>query len=484
MLLTVVSALAEGADRLVARRVLQVPGATLEVPLPLEQRDYENDFDAPGSTDEFRSLLALARLTIPATETRTRDQAYERAGFYVVDRCDVLIAIWDGAEARGRGGTERIVERARQSALPLYWIDSRPDFNITEENTGIIARGLVDEARTYNESGPTQAEVASAVAGERANLVPPNRTEARELHLDALALWVLPYFVRADRLAVRLRRQYDGGTLLIVVAGAVAVLSAALHAEVWSEQQALLYVEAACIAGVAAQFLWGRSRQIHSRWIAYRFLAERFRSAFYLALAGLGQRVEGGLEADESRDPREEWIRRAFADVWDRRPEVELGKDDLREVTRFLASSWLGGVDPDEPSGQIAYHRKQSARLHKLHHRLSRALLTVFVLVLAAAVAHLFIHEGGWAEWLSVASLSLPAAGAAMAALGADREFDRHAQRYENMARQLARMRDEFEGVKSFRRLREVTERAEQVMLEENRDWIGVLRFHDFEPHA
>jgi hypothetical protein len=43
----------------------------------------------------------------------TREEAYERAGHEVVARCDVLIALWDGAPPRGRGGTAAIVEHAR-----------------------------------------------------------------------------------------------------------------------------------------------------------------------------------------------------------------------------------------------------------------------------------------------------------------------------------------------------------------------------------
>ena len=35
----------------------------------------------------------------------SRDEAYERAGRHVVDRADVLIALWDGQPPRGRGGT-------------------------------------------------------------------------------------------------------------------------------------------------------------------------------------------------------------------------------------------------------------------------------------------------------------------------------------------------------------------------------------------
>src|SRR4030067_1734359 len=44
LLLCVLSPLAEGADRLVAREVLKVPEAVLEVVLPLEKDGYMADF--------------------------------------------------------------------------------------------------------------------------------------------------------------------------------------------------------------------------------------------------------------------------------------------------------------------------------------------------------------------------------------------------------------------------------------------------------
>ena len=47
----VVSALAEGADRLVAEEILADPDARLEVPLPLSPADYEEDFKAEASKE-------------------------------------------------------------------------------------------------------------------------------------------------------------------------------------------------------------------------------------------------------------------------------------------------------------------------------------------------------------------------------------------------------------------------------------------------
>ena len=112
----VVSSLAEGADRLVVDRVLARPRARLAVVLPLKAADYERDFATSESVADFRAYLARADTvdTVAVPVGATREEAYELAGLEVVARCDVLIALWDGAPSRGRGGTADIVRHARE----------------------------------------------------------------------------------------------------------------------------------------------------------------------------------------------------------------------------------------------------------------------------------------------------------------------------------------------------------------------------------
>ncbi len=117
--LLAVSALAEGADRLVAERVL-ARGGGVEVILPLPADDYEQDFADAGSRAEFRRLLAVATdVRIASFAGPTRDDAYLAAGRGVVERCDVLLALWDGEASRGRGGTAEIVGMARATGHPV-----------------------------------------------------------------------------------------------------------------------------------------------------------------------------------------------------------------------------------------------------------------------------------------------------------------------------------------------------------------------------
>ncbi|MEJ2514790.1 MAG: hypothetical protein P8102_06130 [Gammaproteobacteria bacterium] len=114
--LAALSALAEGADRLVARVALErrIP---LTAVLPLAAEDYEQDFGSESSLREFRELVAAADVIELADTTEgeafvsgpERDERYAAAGAFIATHCQVLVALWDGNTPGKRGGTAEIV---------------------------------------------------------------------------------------------------------------------------------------------------------------------------------------------------------------------------------------------------------------------------------------------------------------------------------------------------------------------------------------
>jgi hypothetical protein len=136
---TVLSALAEGTDRLVVQRVLVCAKVRLVVVLPLAKDEYLTDFAAPASRHEFLTLLDQAAEVIDLPQAPTRDAAYEAAGLYVLNHCDVLLAIWDGQGAQGQGGTGAIVAQSRQRGLPLAWVHAGNRRPGTQEPTSLGA---------------------------------------------------------------------------------------------------------------------------------------------------------------------------------------------------------------------------------------------------------------------------------------------------------------------------------------------------------
>jgi len=116
------SSLAEGADRMVAEMVLQQPDRELFAVLPLPEGKYIRDFASDASKREFDTLLKKARQVKVLPPARTRKLAYLSAGTYILDQCDILLAVWDGFETKGQGGTGEVVNLARKSRKPLAWI--------------------------------------------------------------------------------------------------------------------------------------------------------------------------------------------------------------------------------------------------------------------------------------------------------------------------------------------------------------------------
>jgi hypothetical protein len=124
-----VTPLAEGADRIAASVALD-RGWTIEALLPFMVPDYETTFSDQGTTVTFRRLLARAtqRTELPGSLKR-RNQAYLDVGLATLERADVLLAIWDGAPAAGRGGTSEIVTQAVAQRIPVVWVHAAEDLS-------------------------------------------------------------------------------------------------------------------------------------------------------------------------------------------------------------------------------------------------------------------------------------------------------------------------------------------------------------------
>lgn len=112
-----VTSLAEGADQLFAFCVLAA-GGDLHAVIP--STNYEAGFESAAARRTYTSLLGLAvsRETLPFE--RPSEEAYLAAGERVVERSDLLLAVWDGAKAVGKGGTGDVVAYARDQGVEVH----------------------------------------------------------------------------------------------------------------------------------------------------------------------------------------------------------------------------------------------------------------------------------------------------------------------------------------------------------------------------
>ena len=131
---TLISALAEGADQLAAE-VAMAAGIPFVCPLPFPIESYVQDFSSGGARRSFRTLLAQAAEVeeLPGSRGSPDGEvaAYSAVGARIVDRSDVLLAIWDGAPSRGAGGTADVIGQARRAGIPVVWIAATPPHRLT-----------------------------------------------------------------------------------------------------------------------------------------------------------------------------------------------------------------------------------------------------------------------------------------------------------------------------------------------------------------
>ncbi len=136
---TILSALADGSDRLVAQLALETLDAQLVVALPLPYEIYKRSFghadhlSNQASNEEFQRYVGRSSLYFEmplrfasaqileqdnAAGEQARAHQYALAGAYIVSRSDELIAVWDGQDARGTGGTAEVVQWREQGWVP------------------------------------------------------------------------------------------------------------------------------------------------------------------------------------------------------------------------------------------------------------------------------------------------------------------------------------------------------------------------------
>jgi hypothetical protein len=154
--LCLVSALAEGADSIVAAAAIS-RGLVLDAPIPFLKEEYVRDFvgdtvhlddkDAVGTVEkdamagakpiapalaQFEALESSARslLQLPGerrhddcANNKTADKAYETAALTLIGQSDILLAVWDAGPSGGAGGTADMLPQAVRRGVPIIEIN-------------------------------------------------------------------------------------------------------------------------------------------------------------------------------------------------------------------------------------------------------------------------------------------------------------------------------------------------------------------------
>jgi Flp pilus assembly protein TadB len=494
--LTLISPLAEGADRIGAHAVVKIEGAHLEVPLPFPQDDYSEDFATDGSRNEFRDLLAGAECTLTREPVKDEDRpdGYQAVGRYVADRSDALIAVWDGEPARGRDGTAEIVSRAVRNEIPVFWIPSR-----SPHDWGVLGKpatnadGELEFARPPAVLPPqSSAELRSCVARlEREwQVVDSYNDQARdplgpsiEEHDAPEIAWATAARNAADALANKNQRGYRASLRLTFLFAALALI--AITAQTVFDLPALVgLIDLGAILVIGLVVIQsGRARQ-QERYLGYRFLAERLREAPFLALVGIDQVQPTAFAPEFAGYPSEGWPWRVFDEIWSLRPRCSLEELDVPTVRGWLADEWI--------SDQLAHHAKTYTREKAAQEQTERWVKSLFVATAVAAFAHFLLElfgDWGGAGWtppnvMVFVSISLAAIGAALAGFGSQRGYRRYAANARQMQNFLQHDLERMRAAKTPSVVRRVAEDTHRHMLAENRTWFRDLLFEEIELHT
>jgi hypothetical protein len=477
--LTVVSSLAEGTDRMLARAILSTKNGQLEAVLPLEPGDYQDDFGSAASKDDFEHLLAEAVSVNTVEPAQSREHAYESAGQAVVDRSDVMVVVWNGQPARGRGGTAEIYEYARKRKKPLFWIR-------VDDHSAEVAVLPPTAAASFSALPPVAFAHLDRYNGERLPAAlftgpPPLLAHLSGTRLSAatgLVRHFTSYFVRADALAGRFQRRWFWVTRLLYALAAFAVLVVAAQILFAPSHERYAWFEFGALVCVTVLIIVARSTHWHHRWISARYLAEQIRSLVFLGLVGAAMpdvgRPSAGGPADA--DSESSWTERAVFEIWWSRPGYDPG-DDVDAVREVLEDQWI--------RDQLKYHLRTSDKYARRSRLFTWAAVGLFALSAGAALLH---SLGTGPDMLrpyrlwDFFSIVIPAVGAALSGYGAQRDYARHAERSTRFAANLTDASYQLGEAKNLHDIQQVALNVSRLMRGEATDWYSVVRVKDIEP--
>lgn len=460
----VVSPLAEGADRMVAGGVLkwlgtaEVGAPQLEVVLPFPEQQYFatfNDRDRQESIQEFESFRREAEKVTVLENAGSRLDGYEGLGRYLVEHCDVLVAIWDGDQARGRGGTAEVVDRAQHAGVPTIWINSRT----AEVRWMGCAKGylgqLFDQAQLLEKflaanAGPPPLQ--ESVDHRYAELA----QHAVRANLDAMILapvkeFILCHMVKASRFAQQHQKHYYRAVMYAYFFSALAVGVVAFA--IVEKGPSWLYLVEICAIVLAAYLVWpSRFQAVQSQWIDHRYLSERLRASCFLYVAGLPEELsEPPADLRVSWLPTR-WVALLLRYVWQglapSYAQIQNRNDEEFDKARcrFLRSAWI--------DHQQRYYENTAQRNEAQNQSMERRLKVCVVATLGAAVLHFMlprwwpgIEETFVPNLFSFVAITVPAIAGAIAGIGVFHHYSRNAERFESMSEHLkelsALMRDQ-----------------------------------------
>lgn len=523
-LFRLISPLADGADQAAAKAALLL-GWELQAILPFDRARYRTSLEHDEARGAFDDLIAKASVVLELPGDGDGEVGdYVMTGRATVAHSDILIAVWDGEPARGRGGTAEVAAQAIVMGtglvhLPpdpaldcrLVWSAFDPDVLTVDDSQSVsrpcdahhldaLLRNIMLPPNDPDERTFLRRFYAERVHPFRARIEYPlllsifgvrrirvgdiaesrcqkqieeewarYRSGCAEAHEIAAPIDVLePAYCRADRLATHFAQTYRSGHIFSFVLGGLAVclgLSAfiAPHLKIY-----FAVTEIVITIAIIANAIIGNRSEWHRRWLDYRQLAERLRPMRSLKMLGIAAPDPPGTRTNPV--PRR-WIDWYATAIW-RAMGAPGGTIDRERAKRLAVAIADHEVDP-----QVRYHRRNSELVETLDRRLEFVGTGLFAATLLVAGANLigiltgarFIEDYG--DWFNLIEAGFPALGTAVFGIRFQADFGGDALRSLSTAQTLERIDGELRKDNDLSRAADLAEQAARIMLSDLDEW-------------
>jgi len=393
--LQLLTALAEGADRLVAKVAIEL-GIPLVAILPMGQADYEKDFESAESLAEFHFMLSKAQQTVTLSsmsgeDSLGRDSQYAQLGLFISNHCQVLLTLWDGKPYDAVGGTAQVVNYHLTGVMDGFEGDLSSASLLADNENDLVHQIVCSRNRPGGEpaDGLTALDTcwfSSRKDGERTGDMP----EAYHLQLGRMQQFARDWqekqaivhsrsssllkgkpklevpagvhqtdrlFQAADSLAIHYQQRVNSSLRAIHILAIMMGLVFLVYSEFDGPGYMVLTFLGLFFTGVAVHII-GSSREWHRKYLDYRALAEGLRVQLYWNLSGVVDTESAGFAYDnflQTQDVDLGWIRHVMRQASMNRIR---GQSPEPGWVGWVIDEWVGR--PVSGRGQLAYYsRKQ-----------------------------------------------------------------------------------------------------------------------------
>ncbi len=516
--LRLVSALAEGGDRLAAKVALQ-SDVELQAVLPMPIDVYREDFKTRESKAEFDEFCRQAEvLELPAHGDQPLDRhaaaereiAYANAGMFISAHCHILLALWDGTESQNLGGTAQIIYFQHYDRLPgIAESVPRTSLFLTDDESDLVYHIPCSRQQTLSEHEPAtpllspcwfttdpdhpnvkemperyirvfertddfNTDVKWYLNRQAAPL--SSEIQSPETRNQRAAEQIGRIFGITDALADHFQRRVNVTLLATHGLAILTGLAFILYSEV-SDMDPMIFVFLAFLLAGIVLAAAARRRDWHRKYLDYRVLAEGLRVQFYWAIAGIHGEGQTKFAYDNfmrQRDMELGWIRnimRVVGTLGDSQP----NSHDAAGL-QFTMDNWIGD---DSRNGQLSYYKAkaaQRARINRITDRLSFLCLWTGILIASLLAFFLDGIVDNTRETLIVLMGVLPMIAAVTEAYTqrkANRELTKQYQFMEHVFGNARRRLDESSN--GLER-REILQGLGDAALTEHAEWILIHR--------